>query len=73
MNFLKLVEEILQETSVIGGPSSVMGPNVTNTASAISGDNWNTGDQRIAKSIYGGVITRKGMKTYSKKKSNKKK
>ena len=73
MIFSNLVEEILRENNVAGGPSSVMGPNVTNTASAMSGDKWNTGDQRIAKSLYGGVLTRKGMKSYSKKKSNKKK
>lgn len=73
MSFVRLVEEILQETSVMGGTSSVMGPNVGNTASVVSGDNWNKGDQRIAKSIYGGVITRRGMKSYGKKKPNKKK
>lgn len=73
MDFSKLVEELLQETSVMGGATSVMGPNVTNTASVVSGDNWNKGDQRIAKSIYGGVITRRGMKFYGKKKPNKKK
>lgn len=73
MDFSKLVEKILQETSVIGGPSSVMGPNVGNTASAVSGDKWNTGDQRLAKSIYGGeIFTRNGMKSYRKKNRKKK-
>lgn len=70
MKFEQLVEEILQETTVIGGPSSAMGPNVGATASAVSGDKWNTGDNRIAKSLYGGVITRRGM---NKKKGKKKK
>jgi hypothetical protein len=70
MEFHKLVEEILQETNVIGGASSVMGPNVGATASAISGDNWNKGDNRIAKSLYGGIVTRRGM---SKKRGKKKK
>jgi hypothetical protein len=70
MKFEKLVEEVLQETSVIGGASSVMGPNVGATASVVSGDKWNTGDSRIAKSLYGGVLTRRGM---NKKKGKKKK
>ena len=74
MNFTKLVEQILQENNVMGGPSSVMGSNVGNTATAVNGDTWNPEDQRIAKSLYGGVITRRGMTGYFKKnKKNKKK
>lgn len=73
MNFASLVEEILQETTVIGGADSCMGSNVGNTASAFSGDHWNTGDQRIAKSIYGGVITRRGIKSYKQKSKKKNK
>jgi hypothetical protein len=72
MKFEKLVEDILQETSVIGGAASVMGSNVSNTATAFSGDNYAPGDARIAKSIYGGVVTRNGMKSYGKKKKKKK-
>ena len=70
MKFQQLVEEILQETTVMGGPSSAMGSNVGATASVVSGDKWNTRDNRIAKSLYGGVITRRGM---NKKKGKKKK
>jgi len=70
MIFDKLVEEVLQETSAIGGTSSVMGSNVGATASIVSGDKWNTGDSRIAKSLYGGILTRRGT---NKKKSKKKK
>ena len=70
MIFEKLVEEVLQETSVMGGTSSVMGSNVGSTASVVSGDKWNTGENRIAKSLYGGVITRRGI---NKKKGKKKK
>lgn len=70
MIFEKLVEEVLQETSVMGGTSSVMGSNVGATASVVSGDKWNTGDSRVAKSLYGGVLTRRGM---NKKKGKKKK
>lgn len=68
MKFQQLVEDILQETTVMGGPSSAMGPNVGATASEISGNNWNRNDNRVAKSLYGGIITRKGMRKKSKKK-----
>ena len=68
MKFEKLVDEVLQETSVIGGSASVMGANVGNTATAFSGDNYAKGDARVAKSLYGGAITRGGMKSYTKKK-----
>ncbi len=75
MKFEKLVEEVLHETNVIGGASSVMGPNVGATASAVSGDTYAIGpdgksDVRIPKSLYGGVLTRRGM---NKKKGKKKK
>jgi hypothetical protein len=75
MEFHKLVEEILQETNVIGGVSSVMGSNVGATASAFSGDTYAVGpngesDVRVPKSLYGGVLTRRGM---NKKKGKKKK
>lgn len=73
MKFEKLVEEVLQENSVMGGASSVMGSNVGATATAFSGDNWNTGDNRIAKSLYGGMITRRGMSKKTKKKNKKSK
>lgn len=53
MSFTKLVEEILEETTVIGGANSCMGPNVTKTASAKSGDKYESGDARVPKSIYG--------------------
>jgi hypothetical protein len=71
MKFEKLVEDVLQENNVMGGPSSVMGPNVGATASVVSGDKYATGDARTPKSLYGGVITRNGMKSYGKKKKKK--
>lgn len=69
MNFKQFVQQVLKETTVIGGEGSCMGPGVAKTSSAFSGDNWNTGDSRIAKSIYGKIITRKKR---NKKKPNKK-
>ncbi len=68
MKFQKLVEEILQENMVAGGVSSVFGPNVGSTASVISGDNYAKGDARVPKSLYGGVLTRYGMKKRKKRK-----
>jgi hypothetical protein len=74
MDFGKLVEEILQENNVIGGPSSVMGPGVVNTASAVSGDKYEPGDARVVKNLFGkgNVLTRYGMKSSNKKKKKKK-
>lgn len=73
MNFVNLVTSVLNEDLMAGGPSSVYGPAVGSTASAFSGDTYNTGDMRIAKSIYGGVITRKGMKSRKNKNRKRKK
>lgn len=67
MDFKSMVEEAL----MAGGVGSVFGPNVVNTASQFSGDTYAKGDARIPKSIYGGVLTRSGLK--SKKKRKKKK
>lgn len=68
MDFTSLVNQILQETNVMGGPMSVMGPAVGNTATPFSGDNYAPGDARTPKSLYGGVITRKGLIKKKKKK-----
>ena len=68
MDFTSLVNQILQETNVIGGSMSVMGPAVVNTATQFSGDNYAPGDARILKSLYGGVLTRKGLIKKKKKK-----
>lgn len=68
MNFQEIVLQILQETSMMGGSTSVMGPAVGNTATPFSGDNYAPGDARTPKSLYGGVITRKGLIKKKKKK-----
>lgn len=68
MNFTETVLQILQETSMMGGSMSVMGPAVGNTATTFSGDNYAPGDARTPKSLYGGVITRKGLIKKKKKK-----
>ena len=68
MEFQKIVERVLVEDNVAGGVNSALGPNVGSTAKATSGDNYAPGDARIPKSLYGGVMTRKGLNN-SKKKS----
>ncbi len=74
MDFKSLVIQFLYETTAIGGVDSVMGSGVMNTATSRSGDNYAPGDARMPKSIYGGVLTRGGMKSVSlfKKKKRKK-
>lgn len=70
MEFQKIVEEVLNEDVVAGGEGSSFGPNVGQTATAFSGDNYAPGDARNPYGIYGGVMTRSGMK---KRKAKKKK
>ena len=69
MKFEKLVEQILQEDVVAGGEGSAFGPSVEVTASAFSGDTYAPGDARNPHGLYGGVMTRSGMR---KKKRSKK-
>jgi hypothetical protein len=68
MNFTEMVMQILNETSMMGGSMSVMGAGAASTATPFSGDNYAPGDTRIPKSLYGGVITRQGLKKKKKKK-----
>jgi hypothetical protein len=77
MNFEHLVVAVLCENNVAGGPSSVYGPNVVNTATSVSGDNYAPNDSRVMKSLYSGVLTRfsniRKKSNKKKKKSNKRK
>ena len=73
MEFEKMVEEVLKEDNVAGGASSALGPNVASTATQFSGDNYAPGDARKPTSLYGGVITRRGMSKTDKKTKRKKK
>lgn len=72
MDFNFIVKQILQEESATGGADSVFGAGVQATAQAFSGDSYAPGDARTPKSIFGGVITRRGMRKNHKKKSKKK-
>lgn len=73
MEFEKMVEEVLKEDNVAGGASSALGPNVASTTTQFSGDNYAPGDARKPTSLYGGVITRRGMSKTDKKTKRKKK
>jgi hypothetical protein len=73
MEFQKIVEEVIQEDLVTGGGESVFGPNVGNTATTFSGDNYAPGDARNPYGIYGGVLTRSGMRKKNKKRKKTKK
>jgi hypothetical protein len=72
MEFKKLVEQILQEDVVAGGEGSSFGPNVGSTAGAFSGDTYAPGDTRNPHGIYGGVMTRSGMRKKKRSKKRKK-
>lgn len=75
MNFEKIVREVIEEQNVAGGAESSFGPGVQATASQFSGDTYAPKDARVAKSVFGGIITRSGMSgsTLRKKKKKKKK
>lgn len=79
MEFQKIVEQVLQEDVVAGGAGSAFGPNVGATATTFSGDNYAPGprsvdapgDARKPTSLYGGVMTRKGLRKRKSKKRKK--
>ena len=71
MTFQQLVEQILQEDVVAGGDASAFGPNVGDTATTFSGDNYAPGDARNVFGLYGGVPSRRGMKKSKKSKKRK--
>lgn len=73
MNFTELVKIIIAEEMSSGGEGSVFGPGVNSTASAFSGDNYAPGDARNPYGIYGGVLTRQGLKRKKKRKKRNKK
>ena len=74
MEFQKLVEKLLSEDVVAGGEGSAFGSSVGSTATAFSGDNYAPGDARSVHGIYGGVISRSGIrKRKSKKRKTRKK
>jgi len=77
INLEDLIKQVLEEDVVSGGAGSAFGPNVQSTATQFSGDNYAPGDARVPKSLYGGIITRRGLikgrKRRKKKKTRRKK
>jgi hypothetical protein len=73
MEFEKLVMQVLHEDSVAGGEGSVFGSGVISTASAFSSDSYAPGDARNPYGIYGGVLTRSGMRKRKTSKKQKRK
>jgi hypothetical protein len=69
MNFQELVAQTLNEMNVAGGAGSVfVSSPAPAPAQGFSGDTYAPGDARTPKSLYGGVMTRKGLKKKKKKK-----
>ena len=68
-----IVSNCIQESLVAGGVGSVFGPNVTDTATPFSGDTYAPGDARRPGSLYGGVLTRSGLRKGKRKKNKKQK
>jgi hypothetical protein len=71
INIEQLILDVLKEQNMAGGTGSAFGSGVQSTATQFSGDNYAPGDARTPKSIYGGIITRRGL-IKGKKKRNKK-
>lgn len=67
-----LINQVLEEDAVAGGADSAFGPGVQATASQFAGDTYASGDTRIPKSIYGGIVTRRGLIKHRKKRKKKK-
>lgn len=69
MNFERLVLQTLNEMNVAAGPGSVfISSPAPAPAQGFSGDTYAPGDARTPKSLYGGVLTRKGLIKKKKKK-----
>lgn len=57
----QLINQVLEEENVAGGAGSAFGPGVQATATQFSGDTYAPGDARVPKSLYGGIVTRRGL------------
>ena len=63
----------INEDSEGGATSSSFGDGIDSTSTAFSGDNYAKDDARIPYGIYGGVITRYGMKKSKSRRKRRKK
>jgi hypothetical protein len=71
INLKQIVLDVLNEENLAGGAASAFGSGVQSTATQFSGDNYAPGDARIPKSIFGGIITRRGLIKGRKKRKKK--
>ena len=72
INLEKLIKQVLEEENIAGGAGSAFGPGVQATATQFSGDTYAPGDARVPKSLYGGIVTRRGLIKSRKKRKRKK-
>lgn len=68
----ELINQILEEENVAGDAGSAFGLGVQATATQFSGDTYAPGDARVPKSLYGGIVTRRGLIKGRKKRKKKK-
>lgn len=73
INLEQLIKQVLEEDTIAGGAESAFGPGVQATSTQFSGDTYAPGDTRIPKSIFGGIITRRGLIKRRKKRKRRKK
>ena len=71
INIEQLILDVLKEQNMAGGAGSAFGSGVQSTATQFSGDNYAPGDARIPKSIFGGIVTRRGLIKGRKKRKKK--
>lgn len=72
INLKNLIDQVLKEENMAGGASSAFGSGVQATATQFSGDTYAPGDARTPKSLYGGIVTRRGLIKGRKKRKKKK-
>ena len=72
INLENLIKQVLEEENMAGGAGSAFGPGVQTTATQFSGDTYASGDARVPKSLYGGIVTRRGLIKGKKKRKKKK-
>lgn len=72
INLEILIKQVLEEENMAGGAGSAFGSGVQSTATQFSGDTYASGDARVPKSLYGGIVTRRGLIKGRKKRKKKK-
>ncbi len=71
INLEQIILDVLNEENVAGGAASAFGLGVQSTATQFSGDTYAPGDARVPKSLYSGIVTRRGLIKGRKKRKKK--